>query len=73
MFSKKWWQKTLERMARATSYTLITLIGTNQLGWAELDWQFIVRTGGIVALLSFLGAILATNMGPDPHDPGIVG
>lgn len=72
MFSKKWWQKTLERMARATSYTLIALIGTDQLGWAGLDWGMILRTGGIVALLSLLGCIIATNIGEDPHDPGIV-
>ena len=72
MFSKIWWGKTLERMARATSYTLITLIGTDQVGWAALDWTFIGRSGAIVALLSFLGSIIATNMGSDGQDPGIL-
>lgn len=72
MFSKKWWGKTLERMARATSYTLITLIGTDQMGWANLNWEFILRSGGIVALLAFLGCIAGTNMGKDGQDPGIL-
>lgn len=72
MWSKKWWQKTAERMIRATSYTLMTLIGTDQMGWAQLNWEFIVRTGGIVALLSLLGCILATNIGPDSNDPGVI-
>jgi len=72
MFSKKWWHKTLERMARATSYTLITLIGTDQVGWASLDWIFILRTAGLIALLSLLGCVVTTSIGPDPQDPGTV-
>ena len=72
MFGKMWWGKTLERMARATSYTLITLIGTDQMGWAHLDWIFIGRTGGIVALLSFLGCITTTKLGTDGEDPGVL-
>lgn len=72
MFSKIWWGKTLERMVRATSYTLITLIGTDQVGWANLDPIFIARSAGFVALLSFLGSIVATNMGSNHSDPGVL-
>lgn len=72
MFSKKWWGKTLERMARATAYTLTMLIGTDQLGWATLDWMFIGRSAAIVALLSFLGCIIGANAGSDDQDPGVL-
>lgn len=56
---------------RAGAYTLTTLIGTDQLGWATLDVTFIGRTTSIVMLLSFLGSIIATPIGPDKEDPGI--
>jgi len=72
MFSKKWWGKTFERMVKTAAGALITLIGTDQLGWASLDWEFIGRTTGILTLLSFLAAILTTNMGPDKDDPSAV-
>jgi len=72
MFSKKWWKKTAERMIKSASYSLITLIGTDQLGFKELDWGFIWYTSAVVTLLSFLGAIVTTNMGPDPDDPSAV-
>lgn len=72
MFSKKWWGKTFERMIKTAAGALITLIGTDQLGWASLDWLFIGRSTGIMVLLSLLGAILTTNMGPDNQDPSAV-
>lgn len=72
MFSKKWWGKTLERMARVGAYTLTTLIGSDATGLATLDWTFIASSTGFMILLSFLGSIIATNMGPDKQDPGIL-
>lgn len=72
MFSRKWWGKTLERMGRVGAYTLMTLIGTDQLGWATLDWEFTARTTGFVMLLSLLGSIGGTNIGSDKQDPGVL-
>lgn len=72
MFSKIWWGKTLERMIKTASGALITLIGTDQVGWIKMDWLDIVHTSAILTLLSFLGAIVTTNMGPDPNDPSAV-
>lgn len=72
MFSKKWWGKTLERMARAGAYTLTTLIGSDATGLATLDWTFILRSTGFVLLLSFLGCIIGTKMGEDKQDPGVL-
>lgn len=72
MFSKKWWGKTLERMARTGAYTLTTLIGSDATGLASLNWTFIAQATGSVILLSFLGSIIATNMGADKQDPGIL-
>lgn len=72
MFSKKWWGKTLERMARVGAYTLTTLIGSDATGLATLDWKFITQGTLFVILLSFLGSIVTTNMGKDKEDPGIL-
>lgn len=72
MFSKIWWGKTLERMARVGAYTLTTLIGSDATGLATLDWIFITRSTGFVILLSFLGSIVATPMGKDKEDPGVL-
>lgn len=71
MFSKKWWGKTLERMARVGAYTLTTLIGSDVTGLATLDWTFIAQGTASVILLSFLGSIIATPLGKDKEDPGI--
>lgn len=72
MFSKKWWSKTLERMIKTAAGALITFIGTDVMGFKDLDWGFIGYTTAILTLLSFLGAILTTNMGPDSSDPSAV-
>lgn len=72
MFTKKWWGKTLERMARVGAYALTALIGSDAAGLASLDWVFITRSTGFVILLSFLGSIIATNLGSDKQDPGVL-
>lgn len=72
MFSKKWWGKTFERMIKTAAGALITLIGTDQAGWITMNWLDIAHTSAILTLLSFLGAIVTTNMGPDPNDPSAV-
>lgn len=72
MFSRKWWGKTLDRMVRIGSYSLITLTGTDQVGWATLDWTFIIRTTAMLMALSFCGSIITTPIGPDDDDPSTV-
>lgn len=72
MFSKKWWGKTLERMIKTAAGALITFIGTDVLKFKDLQWDFIFYTTGVLTLLSFLAAILTTNMGPDDQDPSAV-
>lgn len=72
MFSKKWWGKTLERMVKTAAGALITFIGTDVLKFKDLQWDFILYTTGVLTLLSFLAAILTTNMGPDDQDPSAV-
>ncbi len=72
MFSKKWWHKTLERMAKTAAGSLITLVGTDVTGFRDLDWGFIAYAAAVMTLLSLAGAILTTNMGPDPDDPSAV-
>lgn len=72
MFSKKWWGKTFERMARVGAYTLTVMIGSDATGLATLDWTFIAQSTGLIMLLSLLGSIAATNLGKDREDPGIL-
>jgi hypothetical protein len=72
MFSEKWWSKVAERMTKTAAGALITLIGTDMLKFKDLQWDFILYTSGVLTLLSFLGAILTTNIGPDPDDPSAV-
>lgn len=72
MFSKKWWGKTLERMARVGAYTLTTLIGSDATGLATLDWTFIAEGTGFMIGLSFLGSIVTTPLGKDKQDPGVL-
>ena len=72
MFSKKWWGKTFERMIKTAAGALITLIGSDAAGWLKLDWGDILHSTAIMTLLSFLGAIITTNMGPDNQDPSAV-
>ena len=72
MFSKKWWGKVAERMVKTAAGALITFIGTDILGFKNLDWGFIWYTTGVLTLISFAGAIVTTNMGPDSDDPSAV-
>lgn len=72
MFSKKWWGKTLERMVKTAAGALITFIGTDVLKFKDLQWDFILYSTGVLTLLSFLAAILTTNMGPDKQDPSAI-
>ena len=72
MFSKKWWGKTFERMIKTAAGALITFIGTDVLKFKDLQWDFILYSTGVLTLLSFLAAIMTTNMGPDPQDPSAV-
>lgn len=72
MFSKIWWGKTFERMIKTAAGALTTLIGSDAAGWVHMDWGDILYSTAIMTLLSFLAAILTTNMGPDPQDPSAV-
>lgn len=72
MFSKIWWQKTFERMIKTAAGALITFIGTDVLKFKDLQWDFILYSTGVLTLLSFLAAIITTNMGPNPNDPSAV-
>ncbi len=72
MFSKKWWGKTLERMARTAAGALITFIGTDVLKFKDLQWDFMLYSTAVLTLISFLAAIVGTNMGKDDQDPGVL-
>jgi hypothetical protein len=71
MFSRKWWGKTLERMAKTAAQTLIALIGADRM-LLELPWDVMWQVTATTTLLSFLTCIVTTHMGPDSEDPGIL-
>lgn len=72
MFTKLWWGRAFERMAKTAAQALISLLGTDALGWAHLDYVFIGRTAAIMAALSFLSSIVTSAWG-DRQDPSAVG
>lgn len=57
MFTKKFWRATAGRVARTVAQGLIALIGSDAMGWANLDWKFIGLAAGIMGLLSVLNSI----------------
>jgi hypothetical protein len=67
MFTKKFWQSTLERMIRAfaTSLGSVSLIGSNIV---SIDWksQLLIAAGAAVG--SLLLALAGSQVG-DPTDP----
>lgn len=69
MFSRKWWRSTLERMAKTAAQAFIALVGTDWLGFKDLDWPWIGLVVVIMTALSFASSIITTNMGSDRNDP----
>lgn len=72
MFSRKWWRSTLERMAKTAAQAFIALVGTDWLGFKDLDWSWIGLVVVIMTVLSFASSILTTKMGPNDDDPSAV-
>lgn len=72
MWTKQWWLKVSERMAKAAAMTFTSLVGTDQLGIKELDWGFIGYMVAVMSALSLAGSIAATKIGADKQDPSIL-
>ena len=71
MFSKIWWGRTLERMAKTAAQALIAFVGADQLV-TEINWDTAWQITATMTILSFLSSILTTSMGPSPDDPSAV-
>lgn len=71
MFSKKWWQKTAERMVKTAAQALIGFIGADQV-LTQVDWHTAWPIIATMTALSLLSSILTTNMGEDPKDPSAI-
>lgn len=75
MFTRQWWRKTVERMAKTAAQTLIYMIGSNgaadvaNQNWIHLPWNFIAVSVTVMTLLSLASSILTTPLGPNPEDP----
>lgn len=60
MFSKKWWQFTISRVARTGAQALIGFVGFEATGFMKLDVLRIAVSVGTFMLLSFANCIVQT-------------
>lgn len=57
IFSKNWWIASLIRALRTFCQTAVALIGTELVGFTELDWIHIASVAGVAAVLSILTSL----------------
>lgn len=61
MFTLVFWRDAFERAVKTAAQTAVALIGTDLVGFLELDWLQIASVSGVAAVLSVL-----TSVGSDP-------
>ena len=61
MFTLMFWRDAIERAVKTAAQTAVALIGTDMVGFLELDWLQIASVSGVAAVLSVL-----TSVGSDP-------
>ncbi len=57
IFSKNWWVASLVRAVRTFCQVAVALIGTELVGFTELDWVHIASVAGVSAVLSILTSL----------------
>lgn len=73
MFTKAWWNKAFERMAKTGAQVVIILIpGDKITEKVDLPWEFIASSVAAGMLLSLAFSITTTKIGPDKNDPSAV-
>lgn len=67
MFTVLFWKAVFERAVSTAAQILVTLAGSDALGWVNLDWGQIFVASGIAAGLSVAKSLIvssATDGGP---------
>lgn len=75
MFTRKWWKKAGERVAKTAAQTLVYGLATKFTVMADIkafDWLFLLYSILVMSVLSLASSILTTPAGPDPEDPSAV-
>lgn len=57
VFTKEWLHAALIRSVRTFAQTAVALIGTELVGFAQLDWLHIASVAGVSAVLSMLMSV----------------
>ena len=67
IFTKKWLIASLIRSIRTFAQTAVALIGTEMVGFTELDWLHIISVAGVAAVLSILTSVAGLPEVDDEH------
>jgi len=70
MWTKKFWQDTLERVIATAAQSAVAAIGTTAV-IQSVDWRVVGGTAATAALLSLLKALYASRRG-DPTSASLV-
>ena len=65
--TKKWLIASLIRSIRTFAQTAVALIGTEMVGFTELDWLHIISVAGVAAVLSILTSVAGLPEVDDEH------
>lgn len=63
MFTKNFWQDTVERAIRTAAQALLALWATDVSGVLEVDWTQAFSVTAFAVIMSVLMSIAATNRG----------
>lgn len=57
LISKNWWIAAGTRAVKTFCQAVVILIGSDQIGFLDVDWLHIVSVAGMMALVSILTSI----------------
>lgn len=66
MFTRAFWAAATERAISTVAQTSVTLIGSELVGFTDLDWVQIASVSGVAGLLSVLKAVAAGHGDGNP-------
>lgn len=64
MFTKSFLKQLAERAIKTFCQTIVALAGATQMDWLKLDWQHLLATSAIAAVLSVVTSIASDKIGP---------
>lgn len=61
--TKEQYLAVLERAIKQAAYTVLTLIGTNQVGITDIDWVNVANVAALSAVVSVVGSFASWKVG----------